>query len=145
MQEQWLQTINDLIMAIPLGSDDDLAKEAERHMAIQRLRKAIAFRWNHLYNLKSQLPEPEWDTLCGEVQACMATIVEQNALDDIPFAPDMKDIFPVGQSDRIPITNDASSPSDKSSSVASSRSCIPHEFRWLEMSQGVWTVMKALL
>lgn len=66
---------------------------------------------------------------------------------NIPFAPDLNIVVPVRPCDEpVPIADQdqQSTPSSKASSTSSFRACIPHEFRWIEMKAGAWTVLKAM-
>lgn len=138
-----------MIAKIPVVLGEDVAEEETRSLAIDDLRNVIAHRWLTLFRKKTMLPEPDFLAATTDLSACIASLVEQN-LDEIPFAPDMKDIVPAEVIERVPIQQGNSpnvSSSRKSvaaSSCSSTRMCIPHEFRWVEMGQGVWTALKAV-
>ena len=142
MQEMWLAVVNDIIEKIPVVlDDDDVATEKARDMQIQNLRRVIAHRWVHLFEMKSQLPRPDWDGVCNEVSQCLSTLIEKHG-EEIPFAPDMKQLVPLDEPCEVPpIQVDSTSSSGKDSQ--NSKVCMPHEFRWLELRKGVWTDLQA--
>ena len=145
-QEIWLATVKEMIQDIPEVDDNDERTAQTRDAAIASLRRVIARRWSHLYELRCSLPESQWNDLSNSVTACIASLVEKNA-EEIPFAPDMKVLIPE-VSEYVPITKDDSPPEKSSksiSSTSSTRTCVPHEFRWLEMRHGVWTVLQAII
>ena len=130
-----------LIASVPVVVSDDSFEEQTRHLAMCQVRRAVANRWNHLFALKDKLPLSDWERLRDEVSGCMASFVEQNDA-EIIYAPDMKDLVLAELGEGAPL-QDTPQASDQASSSSSQRSCVPHEFRWLELRDGVWTVMKA--
>ena len=145
MQESWLASVNDIIEKIPIVLDDeDKASEEARDMHIRNLRSVIARRWVHLFQIKSQLPRPDWDNVCNEVSQCLLSLIEKNG-EEIPFALDMKQLFPPDDPcPANPIQADSASSSGKGSANSeNTKTCMPHEFRWLELRHGVWTDLQA--
>lgn len=103
----------------------------------------IAHRWKRLFELKTVLPSADWSRVAEEVESCVATLVEEYG-GQIPFAPNLTDlVVPDGSTDHVPVA-DADSPDTSSTSTKSVRTCIPHEFRWIAMDEGVWTCLKAM-
>lgn len=124
---------------IPLGHGD-AAREGVRESGIRKLRLFVAQRWMDVFHLKDVLPEADFERVQTGVSASVAQLIELHG-EDIPFAPDMKQIIPTTLVERVPIADVV--PSEKASccSSSSSRFNLPHEWRWIEMNEGVWTVL----
>ena len=134
--------IKEIIQSIPLVLEDDPAQEQVRDECIFRLRRQIACRWQHCFHLKTMIPTKDWERVKSEVAATIASLIELHA-SEIPFAPDMCDIIQQNQVEKIPVQDTFETTPDNKSSTSgkTSRSCLEHEFRWIEMGQGVWTVL----
>ena len=136
--------MKEIIASIPVVLEDDPVAEVAREQVIQSLRVKIAKRWKRILAIKSLLPLPDWTRIIDEMVACVAALVEECG-NEIPFAPDMRDIIsmPTTEKESTPVCDKDSPGSSKASSTGSTRTCIPHEFRWLQLDEGVWTALKA--
>lgn len=147
MQETWLAKVNALISAVPLDHAEKGDPEYEvRQRRLNDLRLCIAARWKQVFELQKQIPLKDWDRVQQELSSCISGLIDIHG-EEIPFAPDMSAIVSIGSSENVPLANAESSPSIKtstSSSLSSLRQCLEHEFRWVEMNEGVWTVMIVL-
>lgn len=148
LQECWVEWVNEILQNMPVLFEDDPVAEKRRDGEVAKLRSCIAQRWLHLFRLKSSMPHSEWAGLCEELTGCIAKFVEDNG-DDIPYAPDMNRIVVLkDMTDHVPIQVEESPKQKSLSSASSSRSSakmmLSHEFKWVEMRHGVWTVLKAV-
>lgn len=88
----------------------------------------------------------KWRDMVESYASLIQSLIEMYGEDYI-FAPDVPHIVPDAKSTELaPIQHNT--PNSKTSSTASSarsRTVLSHEFRWLEMPRGVWTVLKARL
>ena len=153
LQDEWLAELNAIMQSIPLDSDDDPAREEARRLGVNKLRVFVALRWEHVFHLKTLLPSSEWTRLSEEVSSCIRSVMDLHG-DEFPWAPDMPDILVKEPENVIPLqTGDSETAkpergssrrlSSSSTSSASSKQCLPHSFKWIEMREGVWTVLEA--
>lgn len=137
--------VNTIIQEIPVVLEDDPIQESERDKVIARLRLSIASRWNHAYDLKPHLPPVDWQRVIDETSVAIKGLIELHG-EELPFAPDVMDIIPKESSaDAVPMQDQALDDDKRSQSTASGsvqRMCLSHEFRWVDMPRGVWTVLQ---
>ena len=148
-----------MISNVPEVIGVDPEGEKSRLKAIDGLRVCIAKRWGHVYHMQLSLAYDDFKSLVDDLLGCVSDLIERHGK-DLPFAPDLSCMTETfrdsclgtvvkvvekkeGQGDdaeSLALTKSENS----LSSNASSRSCLPHEFRWVQMKEGVWTVIQAL-
>lgn len=148
-----------MISDVPEVLGIDPEGEKSRLKAIDGLRVCIAKRWGHVYHMQKSVALDDFKKLVEDLLGCVSDLMERHGK-DLPFAPDLS-CFPDTFRDSclgtvVTVVENkegqgedgesvAISKSENSlSSNASSRTCLPHEFRWVQMKDGVWTVLQAL-
>ena len=135
--------MNEIIRGLPVVLEDNPVEEAVRAQGICDLRRVVARRWQHLQYLRTYLPEDDWSRVKAELKATMTSLMDLYGA-EIPFAPDMDQILPTEVMEKVPVADAAEvTQAESSASSQCSRYCLPHEFRWIEMKDGVWTVVTA--
>ena len=144
LQDVWLNDVKAIIQGIPVVLDENEVEERQRYQEIVKLRKFIAQRWKHAYQLKTCLPDGDWNRVKDELTSCIKGLIELHG-DEIPFAPDLPDLAPPSHLsvEKTPIQDCEVLGSEKGSSTTSSRLSLEHSFHWVEMPHGVWTVLQA--
>lgn len=141
-----MKEVNEIIQGVPLVLEENEQQEQQRNQEVVKLRKFIALRWKHLYHCKTLLPDEDWNRIKDELTSCIKGLIELHG-DEIPFAPDLFDIAPPSHPasvEKVPIQEDDEVlGSEKASSTTSSRLSLEHSFYWVEMPEGVWTVLQA--
>ncbi len=131
----------------------DPAKQKQKSKAIDELRICIAHRWGQLGYLRSSmtLNLSDYKQLVEDLISSVGWLCEVHG-QDLPFAPDLSCMTEKFRSNHFGHPNQEDQKDCDLSVVASttgseasssSRVVLPHEFRWLQMPDGVWTVLQA--